>query len=71
MLRFNFLPGPFLWDGDTRRRRENVGTGSWPPSCCVQWTLEKSYLFPPQGDVFVAVDMLNSAGIEVVAEPRT
>ena len=27
MLRFNFLPGSFLWDGDTRRRREMVVGG--------------------------------------------
>lgn len=32
------------------------------------WALEKSDLFPPQGDVFVTVDMLNSAGIQVVSK---
>lgn len=36
--------------------------------CPVGYRKKQTYLFPPQGDVFVTVDMLTSTGIKVVSE---
>ena len=68
MLGFSLLPGPFPRDGDARRRRGNGGTRELATFPLCPWALEKSDLFPPQGDVFVTVDVLSSAGIQVVSK---
>ena len=70
MLEFSLPIGPFLWDRDTRRRRDRIREPATFLVCPVGYRkkTKQTCLFPPQGDVFVTVDMLTSTGIKVVSE---
>lgn len=70
MLQFSLPIGPFPWDRDTRRRRrDRIRELAAFLVCPVGYREKKTTcLFPPQGDVFVTVDMLTSTGITVVSE---
>ena len=71
MLEFSLPIGPFPWDRDTRRkRRDRIRELATFLVCPVGYRKKKkkTCLFPPQGDVFVTIDMLTSTGIKVVSE---